>query len=70
MSIYDKQISDLTPDDLQELLAETPVENIRLEFKREDVSKDEYLKKLVERRAVVLCKIKAELVHCGGAGRS
>ncbi len=29
MSIYDKQISDLTFDDLQELLNEGAVENIR-----------------------------------------
>jgi len=46
MSIYDKQISSLTTDDLQELLDEQAIENIRLEFKREAPGKDETLKKL------------------------
>ena len=46
MSIYDKTVADLATSDLQELLDERAVENIRLEFKRQDVGKDEWLKKL------------------------
>lgn len=46
MTIYDKSISNLAPADLQQLLDEDAVENIRLEFKRQDVPKDAYLTKL------------------------
>jgi predicted HTH transcriptional regulator len=46
MSIYDCSIEQLTTDDIAALLAEGAVENVRLEFKREDPDKDEWLKKL------------------------
>jgi hypothetical protein len=46
MSIYDKSTADLSPTDLQQLLDEGAVENIRLEFKLEAPAKDETLKKL------------------------
>jgi predicted HTH transcriptional regulator len=46
MSIYSKPVSWVEPSDLQELLSENAVENVRLEFKREPPSKDEMLKKL------------------------
>lgn len=46
MSIYDKPLSELQASDLQELLAEGAIENIRLEFKSEAPDKDETLKKL------------------------
>ena len=46
MSIYNRPISQLTEADLQELLDDAAVENIRLEFKREWPKKDEALKKL------------------------
>ena len=46
MSIYDKGISHLTTEDLRILEAESAVENVRLEFKRDDPGKDEWLKKL------------------------
>ena len=46
MSIYDKPVSALQTSDLQELLDDGAVENIRLEFKRDDPAKDESLKKL------------------------
>ena len=46
MSIYDKSIADLATDDLQSLLDEGAVENVRLEFKLEAPAKDETLKKL------------------------
>ena len=46
MSIYTKIIDNLTSADLQELLDEHAVENIRLEFKLERPGKDETLKKL------------------------
>jgi hypothetical protein len=46
MSIYTKSIDDLTSADLQELLDERAVENVRLEFKLEIPDKDETLKKL------------------------
>lgn len=46
MSIFTKPISQLTPADLQELLQEKAVENVRLEFKREIPDKDNTLKKL------------------------
>lgn len=46
MSIYDKPVSQIHSPDLQELLDEEAVENIRLEFKREVPAKDEALKKL------------------------
>ncbi len=46
MSIYDKPVSRIGTLDLQELLIEKAVENIRLEFKRDVPAKDETLKKL------------------------
>ena len=46
MSIYTKSMTDITTADLQELLDEKAVENIRLEFKLEIPHKDEMLKKL------------------------
>ena len=46
MPIFSKPISGLVTQDLQELLDERAVENLRLEFKREVPSKDETLKKL------------------------
>ena len=46
MSIYTKKITDINTDDLDLLLSENSVENLRLEFKREDPSKNELLKKL------------------------
>jgi hypothetical protein len=46
MSIYSTPISALSTADLQELLDDKSVENIRLEFKREVPDKDETLKKL------------------------
>lgn len=46
MSVHDKPVSQIRPSDLQELLDEEAVENIRLEFKREVPNKDEALKKL------------------------
>jgi hypothetical protein len=46
MSIYSTQLSQLTTADLQELLADKAVENVRLEFKSAPPNKDELLKKL------------------------
>ena len=46
MSIFAKPVADLSLLDLEDLLAENAVENIRLEFKREIPTKDETLKKL------------------------
>ncbi len=46
MSIFAKSITTLATADLQELLTEQAVENIRLEFKSAPPSKDEMLKKL------------------------
>lgn len=46
MSIYTTPLSQLKPADLQELLDQAAVENIRLEFKSQVPSKDETLKKL------------------------
>jgi hypothetical protein len=46
MSIYTKSIDNLISADLQELLDEQAVENVRLEFKLERPDKDETLKKL------------------------
>ena len=46
MSIYSKPLSQLSTGDLQELLDNKAVENVRLEFKREDPDKDEMMKKL------------------------
>src|SRR6266550_3277541 len=46
MSIFNKSITTLVTADLQELLTEQAVENIRLEFKGISPSKDEMLKKL------------------------
>lgn len=45
MSIYNKPVSQLEPDDLQALLDDRPVENVRLEFKREMPGKQQVLKK-------------------------
>ncbi len=46
MTIYDKSIEALTTADLDQLLSERAIENVRLEFKSEVPSKDETLKKL------------------------
>jgi hypothetical protein len=46
MSLFDTPISRLKTQDLQELLADQAVENVRLEFKREVPNKEEMLKKL------------------------
>ncbi len=46
MSIFSKPLSQLQYADLQELVQEHAVENLRLEFKAEVPSKDEILKKL------------------------
>ena len=46
MSIFNKTITALATADLQELLTEQAVENIRLEFKTLSPAKDEMLKKL------------------------
>jgi hypothetical protein len=46
MSIFSKPISRLGTEDLEELLKEAAVENVRLEFKLEVPGKDETLKKL------------------------
>ncbi len=46
MSIYSKAITALSPEDLQELLTDQAVENIRLEFKSVAPTKDEMLKKI------------------------
>lgn len=46
MSIYGKPLSELTTADLQELLDNRSVENVRLEFKAEVPGKDQTLKKL------------------------
>ena len=46
MAIYDKSISQIDTADLQLLLDEVAIENVRLEFKRDDPGKDEWLKKL------------------------
>jgi hypothetical protein len=46
MSIFTKPISQISPQDLHDLLEQRAAENVRLEFKREVPSKDELLKKL------------------------
>ncbi len=46
MSIFTKPLSQLETSDLQELLVDGAIENVRLEFKREVPKKDETLKKL------------------------
>jgi hypothetical protein len=46
MSIFSKPVTSIVSTDLQELLTENAVENLRLEFKREIPTKDETLKKL------------------------
>jgi hypothetical protein len=46
MSIFDRPVSDITAQDVSELLKDYAVENMRLEFKREVPGKDETLKKL------------------------
>jgi len=43
---FSKSITDLSSEDLAELLTEAAVENVRLEFKREPPGPDEMLKKL------------------------
>jgi len=44
--MFSKSVTSITTDDLQNLLGEEAVENVRLEFKREIPSKNETLKKL------------------------
>src|SRR5580700_9919583 len=46
MSIYTKPLSQVVTADLQELLTDKAVENVRLEFKSEVPKKDDTLKKL------------------------
>jgi hypothetical protein len=46
MSIYNTSISGLSIIDVQELLFEATVENVRLGFKQEIPGRDEMLKKL------------------------
>jgi hypothetical protein len=46
MSIFTKPLSQLEAADLQELLADRAIENVRLEFKSQAPDKDETLKKL------------------------
>lgn len=46
MSVYSKSVSDISTDDLREILSEHPVENVRLEFKSEQPTRDEFLKKV------------------------
>lgn len=46
MSIYDTSTDQLSTADLPELLTDSAVENLRLEFKSQDVDKDEALKKI------------------------
>jgi predicted HTH transcriptional regulator len=46
MSIYNKPLSQIRTEDLNELLTEGAVESVRLEFKQEVPGKDETLKKL------------------------
>jgi hypothetical protein len=46
MPFFSKSITDLTTIDLEELLAQSAVENVRLEFKREVPGPEETLKKL------------------------
>jgi hypothetical protein len=46
MHFFAKPVSQITTEDLQELLTTQAVENVRLEFKRDVPSKDETLKKL------------------------
>jgi hypothetical protein len=46
MAIFSKSISEINYQDLQELLDDSAVENLRLEFKRECPNKDEFLKKI------------------------
>jgi hypothetical protein len=45
VSIYSKSVSEISTDDLKELLTELPVENLRLEFKLLTPDKAEFLKK-------------------------
>jgi hypothetical protein len=44
MSIFAKPVAEVSASDLQELLTENAVENIRLEYKREVPTKDETLR--------------------------
>lgn len=60
MPFFSKSINDLTSGDLAELLDESAVENVRLEFKREPPGPDETLKKLSG------CKYLRRLSHRGG----
>ena len=45
MSVYNKTVASITTGDLQELLTDGPVENVRLEFKSTVPSRDEFLKR-------------------------
>lgn len=58
MSIYTTPLSRIGAADLQELMAEGAVENVRLEFESEVPNKDETLKKLsrVESPLVAFCR--------------
>ena len=44
--IFAKPVTEISTPDLQELLTDKAVENLRLEFKREIATNDERLKKL------------------------
>ncbi len=46
MSIFNKSLSNINEEDLQELISSKTVENVRLEFKREEPSKEQILKKV------------------------
>lgn len=46
MSIFSKQVSEITFNDIEELSLDEAQENIRLEFKRESPDKDEWVKKI------------------------
>lgn len=46
MPFFSKDITDLTTDDLAELLTDNVVENVRLEFKSQPPGPDDTLKKL------------------------
>ena len=46
MSIFNKSLSNINEEDLQELITNKAVENIRLEFKRDEPSKEQIFKKV------------------------
>ena len=46
MTVFEKQVTDITYQDLAQLVSDKAKENVRLEFKREILSKDEALKKI------------------------